>query len=181
MSKHKKKTKKKRIYNAATYASILRWRQANPGEHTKTVQRANRRRIQEAQEILSGSLIAVHCVVSGCPAEQEDLQFHHVKGDGKQHSQELGTRETATMARWVIKHPDEARQRIELRCHPHHREADKLLGLGGGSLGRRKYTAAQVEAILDYYETHLYRETIKYFKISNKTFYAMIDDKYLVK
>jgi hypothetical protein len=118
-------------YTAAQRDAIYRWRHAsdaNQEKHRLTVHRANVKKIEEAREIISG--IVYGCVVPGCP--NDDLEFHHKDGSGKKQGGQLGSRATATIARWICQHPDEARKTIELRCFKHHREADIALGLFRG-------------------------------------------------
>ena len=108
------------------------------GEARAGVRRCNHRRIQEAREILSGSVLNIHCVVPLCPAEESMLQFHHIAGDGNKETD----RTQSTIARWIIKHPAKARKKIELRCRNHHLVVDQAIGV------RKCYlTAEQVQEV----------------------------------
>lgn len=119
------KRKRKSTYNAHQRELIYAWRRNNPGKHEATVRKANRRRVEEAQETLAGSITEIKCVVPGCPAEPSMLQFHHIKGDGNKEKD----RTQHSIARWIIKHDVLARKKVELRCRNHHRRADMALGL----------------------------------------------------
>lgn len=44
------------------------------------------------------------------------LEFDHINNDGKQHRLEINEHSKPIMTRWIIKHPEEARQRIQVLC-----------------------------------------------------------------
>ena len=155
-----------RKYCAAQRDAIYRWRhksEENMNKQRLTVRRAFRKKILEAKEILSDSLIPA-CAEPGCQADINELEFHHKAGDGKSHAEKLGGRETYKMACWIVNNPGLAHEKMELRCFTHHREADVKLHLFPGGLGRistrRKLTAQQVRRIRKSYKRGVHGKTL---------------------
>jgi hypothetical protein len=167
--------KQRQQYSPAQRDRVYAWRNAseeNMEKHRLTVRRANARRIEEAREILAGSIADIKCAVSGCEAEPDMLQFHHKNGDGNKEKD----RTQHTVARWIIKNPDKGRKKIELRCKYHHDEIDVALGLRCGEHHRHKLTTKQVLAIRRAKKVPGYRIKLsKKYKVHINTIYQAVN------
>ena len=102
---------------------VYNWNKKNRRRFIGIVRKSQIKVVDNAKQVLGGK-----CADKGCNQPLSQLQFHHTAGDGKAHRKELGARDTATLARWVLRTAN-PEARVELRCSKHHLQADRELTL----------------------------------------------------
>ena len=81
-------------------------------------------RIKKAHCLLNGN----HCADCDKRGYLNNLDFHHVRGDGAQHRAERGIGNCAwQMASWILEFPVLAKGRITSLCHKCHVKAERKL------------------------------------------------------
>ena len=73
------------------------------------------RRYRQAIKQRAFEVLGQECLRCGFDADLRALEFDHVANDGKKHRKEVGVG-GALMLAWIVKHPAEALQRVQVLC-----------------------------------------------------------------
>ena len=100
---------------------VSQWAKAHPEKNRRRSMNSYDACRRRAFEVLGD-----RCAISGC--ENQNLEFHHKNGDGAEHRKAIwGVPRGRAQLYWVLKHPVEARESLDLLCRKHHKEADRKL------------------------------------------------------
>lgn len=88
-----------------------KWKQENP-EYYKKYMKQHRR----DNRIALISLLGHTCVYCGYDKDIRGLQVDHINGGGTKEEQETFNGDTHAMYRYYLKHPEEAKQKLQTLC-----------------------------------------------------------------